>query len=291
MKGSKTPPAAALMAGEADAAAVSPLAAWLRHWWPESYSDGESTSRDKLSVVERERENRWLSKLSEPENRWLSKLSDAKSRGGGVVYPEEVSVPAAIASAVAAGADAALEAASASTAALAAGADVALEAASASTSALASFGAALYAGAVLASAYGAAMMGHEAGRSDAAAAADSSAATGQAEAEAEAEAAEAEAEAEAADVVAGTAVETALCTVAVERRRRLAFCMLCVRATGAEFADNDDIPRCLEAWDAALRLEEPLLVLYDFTRGHAPPLLLGRKLLQPALRWADANGE
>ena len=85
-------------------------------------------------------------------------------------------------------------------------------------------------------------------------------------------------------------VVTPIATCHVERRPgQLAFGLLRNTATGGEYGDNDDIPRLLRVWDAALELGEPMLVLYDFTSGHAPPFLLGGKLLQPCFRWANEN--
>jgi len=85
-------------------------------------------------------------------------------------------------------------------------------------------------------------------------------------------------------------VLTPIGTVSVERRPgQFAFCLLRHTATDREYRDNDDIPRLLHVWDAAMQLGEPLLVLSDFTDGRSPPLLLAGKLLQPCLRWAHKN--
>ena len=85
-------------------------------------------------------------------------------------------------------------------------------------------------------------------------------------------------------------MDTPICSCVVERRPgRLAFAVLHITANGGEYADNDDIPRCLELWSAALSLGEPLLVVYDFSRARLPPFFLGRKLLNRCVAWADIN--
>eukprot|EP00900_Chrysochromulina_parva_P017198 jgi/Chrpa1/2547/Chrysochromulina_OHIO_Genome00013822-RA len=84
-------------------------------------------------------------------------------------------------------------------------------------------------------------------------------------------------------------VTTPIGSVFVERWPQLAFCLLHITALGGEYDDNDDIPRCLKVQDAALGLGEPMLVLYDFSSARLPPMILGRKLLQHCMRWADKN--
>ena len=84
-------------------------------------------------------------------------------------------------------------------------------------------------------------------------------------------------------------VTTPIGSVFVERWPQLAFCLLHITALGGEYVDNDEIPRCLKVQDAALGLGEPMLVLYDFSSARLPPMILGRKLLQHCMRWADKN--
>ena len=85
-------------------------------------------------------------------------------------------------------------------------------------------------------------------------------------------------------------LDTPICSCALQRwPGRLAFPVLHITANGGEYADNNDIPNCLKLWSAALKLGEPLLVVYDFSRARLPPFFLGRKLLNKCVAWADAN--
>lgn len=86
-------------------------------------------------------------------------------------------------------------------------------------------------------------------------------------------------------------VRTAVCAVTLERiaPERLAFRVVTCTPTGGGYSDDDDLPRCLELVGRALRLNEPLLGLYDLRCGRVPPLRLSWKLVTYVTRWADAH--
>ena len=84
-------------------------------------------------------------------------------------------------------------------------------------------------------------------------------------------------------------VHTSLASAAFLSHPELAFHLLRLTANGGAYGENEDIPRCLQLCDAVLERGEPLLALYDLSKGRLPPFGLGRTLLHTCLLWADEH--